>query len=330
MRHETTSKVHAVAARRYDDVAVIIPCLDEAPSIAGVIDGFKAHLPGAEIHVCDNGSSDGTAEVARRAGATVSVERNRGKGQALRRLLRDTEADVYIMVDGDLTYDISTAPDLVRKLCAEGLDLIVGARRTQDGAAYRRGHRFGNRLLTQTVASIFRCDVTDMLSGYRVMSRRFAKTFPISARGFEVETEMTIHAFQVDAAYAEVPVTYYARGEGTESKLNTWRDGFWILRTICDLVILERPVAVFGCLGAVLITWSVLWFLPVLGAFYETGEVQRFPTLVACATMGLTGLISIFSGVILAGISRTRRELRRLAFLQYPRPPRRDDDRTAT
>ncbi|MEC8582739.1 MAG: glycosyltransferase family 2 protein, partial [Pseudomonadota bacterium] len=321
MNYELDKFEHDASGNRFDDVAVIIPCLDEALSIADVVMGFTHHLPGAQIHVCDNGSSDNTAAVARQAGAIVCTENNKGKGHALRRLFRDTEAEIYIMVDGDMTYDISTVVDLIEKVRRDGIDLMVGTRVTEDGAAYRRGHRFGNKLLSNTVAWLFQKKLGDMLSGYRIMSRRFVKSFPISAQGFEIETEMTIHAFQVEAAYAEAPVTYFARADGSTSKLSTYKDGFFILRTIADLLVLERPVMVFGGIGLAMILASVFWFLPVLAEYYRTGLVMRFPTLVVCATIGLTGLISIFSGIILAGVARSRRDQKRLSFLSFKRVP---------
>lgn len=321
------SKANAaqVVGGSYTDCAVIIPCLNEEAAIADVIAAFKRALPGARVHVCDNGSEDATAEVAARAGALVSRERRRGKGHAVRRLLRDTEAEVLVLVDGDMTYDASAAPKLVHYLRDNALDMVIGTRKSGDGAEYRPGHRFGNRVLTGTISTLFNADIRDMLSGYRVLSRRFAKSFPVDSRGFEIETEMTVHMLQVDASYAEVETAYSARPQNSQSKLNTWRDGARIARTIARLMLLERPIQVFGGLGLVAILLGIALFVPVLAEFYETGLVPRFPSLIVSVAFGLTGLISVFSGLILDGTTRTRRDMKRLFFLTWSSKPHSPD-----
>jgi len=311
------------AAETGAGVAIVIPCLDEAANIAGVIEGFRRHLPDAEIYVYDNASTDGTAGAAQEAGAIVRHEARRGKGHVVRRIFRDVEADIYLMVDGDLTYDPAAAPEMIATLRRDQLDIVIGARVGDSDTVHRLGHRLGNRMLTGIIARLFKAELRDMLSGYRAMSRRFVKSFPVGASGFDIETELTVHMLQIDVAYREIDTDYSNRGTGTESKLRTVPDGLRVLRTIIKLVILERPVAVFGGFGLVALIVALAMFLPVLQEFQRTGVVPRIPTLIVSVSLGMTGLVSVFSGLILAGIARTRRDMKRLAHMALPAVSRR-------
>lgn len=304
----------------YSDVAVVIPCLNEAAAIEHVVKGFGGHLPGARIYVFDNGSSDDTAAIAKRAGAIVRAEPRCGKGHVMRRMFRDVEAAIYVLVDGDLTYDAAAAKDMIERLRKERLDVVIASRVAAGADEYRPGHKFGNWALTATISRLFKAPLRDMLSGYRVMSRRFVKSFPMDASGFEIETEMTVHMLQLDVPFIELDIPYSSRGENSESKLNTWQDGFRILRTILGLMVLERPVAIFGGFGLICIVIAGLMFQPVLAQYQVTGLVPRFPTLIVSVAFALIGLISCFSGLILSGITRTRRDMKRLAYLAAPAP----------
>jgi glycosyltransferase involved in cell wall biosynthesis len=298
-------------------VAVLIPCLNEAGGIAGVVDGFRAAMPDATIFVYDNASTDETSAVAERAGALVRREPMRGKGNVVRRMFADVEADVYVLVDGDGTYDAPSAPRMVAMLCEQQLDMICGKRIDTEQEAYRQGHRFGNRILTGLVASLFGDSVTDILSGYRVMSRRFVKSFPALSKGFEIETELTVHALDLRVPIAEVATPYGARAKGTASKLNTWRDGWRILRAIGRLVKEERPFAFFFTGGAVLAALSVVLATPVVVDFMRTGLVERIPTAVLATGIMLVAVMSFVCGLILDTVTRGRRELKRMHYLLH-------------
>lgn len=300
-------------------VAVILPCYNEAGAIGQVVDGFRAALPRAAIHVFDNDSSDGTAGVAAAHGATVHRVRLRGKGNVVRRMFADVEADVYLMTDGDATYDLSNIQAMVDGVTAGGNDMVVGVR-TDDGDTrnYRAGHRWGNRLLTGSVAWLFGGGFTDMLSGHRAFSRRYVKSFPAAARGFETETELTVHALALRMACAELPVAYGARPEGTASKLSTYRDGWRILRTIAWLFTSERPLAFFLLLAGLLALVSLGLAAPVVLHYLQTGLVPRFPTAILSTGLMLSALLSVVCGVVLHQVSVGRQEAKRLAYLQIP------------
>jgi len=300
---------------------VLVPCLNEAVSIAQVIKDFRAALPGAAIYVFDNGSADDTASVARASGAIVRMEPRRGKGNVIARMFREVEADYFLLVDGDATYDAAAAPKMIDKARTEFLDVLIGVRQGTYDDQYRPGHQLGNALFTMIIRLLFNARVSDVLSGYRLMSRRFVKSIPVSARGFEIETELTVHMLEIGVPFAEFPAEYFNRPEASQSKLNTWKDGFRILRTIATLVAAERPIAVFCGLGMASIIVGVLAFLPILAEYDATGVVPRFPTLIASTTLGIIGLISCFGGLVLDGVTRTRRDMKKLAFLaQFQQP----------
>ncbi len=298
-------------------VAVLIPCLNEAAGIAEVVASFRAALPDARIYVYDNASTDETSGVAAQAGAVVRREPMRGKGNVVRRMFADVDADVYVLVDGDGTYDAASAPAMVELLNAQQLDMVCGKRIESDQLAYRQGHRLGNRVLTGLVATLFGDRVTDILSGYRVMSRRFVKSFPALSKGFETETELTVHALDLRVPIAEVATPYGARSAGTVSKLNTWRDGWRILRTIARLVKEERPFAFFVSIGCVLALTAVALAVPVLLEFLETGLVPRIPTAVLSTGLMLVAVMSFVCGLILDTVTRGRRELKRMHYLLH-------------
>ena len=299
-------------------VAVLVPCYNEERTIAEVVRGFRAALPAAEIYVYDNNSKDRTVERAREAGAIVSAEPLQGKGNVVRRMFADIEADVYVMVDGDNTYHAPSAPKLVEKLLAGKLDMVVGARVDSEEAAYRPGHRFGNRMLTGFVARLFGERFKDILSGYRAFSRRYVKSFPALAKGFETETELTVHALELRMPVAEVPTPYGARPAGSASKLNTYRDGIRILLQILRLFREERPLQFFLFWFAVLFVLSVALGTPVVTEYLRTGLVPRLPTAVLATGVMLLAFLSLMSGLILDTVTRGRRELRRLAYLAIP------------
>ena len=301
-------------------VVVLIPCYNEEISIANVVNDFRAALPSATIYVYDNNSSDRTVEVARAAGAVVRAESQQGKGNVVRRMFADIDADIYVLVDGDNTYDAAAAPKLIDKLINESLDMVNGCRVTDIQAAYRPGHRFGNRLLTGLVAAIFGNRTKDMLSGYRVFSRRFVKSFPALSRGFEIETELTVHALELRMPIADVDTRYIDRLPGSESKLSTIKDGMRILRMIVSLVKEERPFQFFGFIAALLSLVSVSLAYPIVIEFLETGLVPRFPTAILASAVMITAILSFFSGLILDTVTHARREIKRLAYLHYARP----------
>jgi glycosyltransferase involved in cell wall biosynthesis len=301
-------------------VAVLVPCLNEEAAIAKVVEDFRAALPGATVYVYDNASTDQTVAVARAAGAVVRVEPLRGKGNVVRRMFADVEADVYVLVDGDDTYSAAAAPEAVRKLVSEQLDMLNLARVTEIQAAYRPGHRFGNALLTGVVARIFGNRFGDILSGYRVFSRRFVKSFPALAAGFEIETELTVHALELRMPIAEVAAPYKDRPVGSASKLRTFRDGFRILRTIMNLAKEERPLAFFSLAFALLALGALGLALPVIETYHQTGLVPRLPTAVLATGTMLLAFLSLACGFILDTVTRGRRELKRLSYLTTPAP----------
>ena len=292
-----------------------MPCYNEEAAIGRVVADFRTHLPTAAVHVYDNRSTDRTREAAAAAGAVVRTEPRRGKGNVVRRMFADVDADVYVLVDGDATYDASAAPALVARLVSDRLDMVVAARDEVGAGAYRAGHRFGNRLLTGAVARLFGDSFDDMLSGYRVFSRRYVRSFPALATGFETETEFTVHALSLPTA--EVRTPYFERPEGSDSKLNTLRDGWRILLTIASLLRRERPVLFFGVAGAALLALAAGLGAPVVRTYLHTGLVPRLPTWVLAATLGLLGFLSFAVGLILDSVALARREAKRLAYLRH-------------
>lgn len=301
-------------------VALLIPCYNEELSIEQVIQGFKKVIPEAVIYVFDNNSTDETSNVARAAGAIVKFVQLKGKGNVVCRMFADVEADIYIMVDGDNTYDAGSVYLLVNKLIDEELDMVVGCRVEEkyDKANYRPGHRLGNRILTQSVMKIFGGTFTDMLSGYRVFSRRFVKSFPALSSGFEIETELTVYTLGLRMQYGEVATPYSARIEGSSSKLSTYKDGWKILKTIVKLYMNERPLKFFGIIGIVLIFSSLVLGGSVIIEFLKTHLVARFPTAILAGYTMLAGLISVAAGFILNTVTRGRYEKKRLHYLSIP------------
>jgi glycosyltransferase involved in cell wall biosynthesis len=306
-------------------VAVLLPCYNEEAAIGATVAGFRAALPDAVIYVYDNNSKDRTVEVARAAGAIVRTEPQQGKGRVVRRMFADVDADVYVMADGDATYDAAAAPALVSRLLDEHLDMVVGARESEIEEAYRRGHRTGNLLLTGLLAWIFGRSFSDILSGYRVFSRRFVKSFPILSTGFEIETEISVHALELRMPVAEVTTRYGARPEGSMSKLSTYRDGFRILNTILILCRIERPVLFFGVIGGVLAALALVLAAPLVLTYAQTGLVPRLPTAVLVTGLMILASLCLFTGLILDTVVRGRREVRRLAYLAWPAPGWRQD-----
>jgi glycosyltransferase involved in cell wall biosynthesis len=301
-------------------IAVLIPCWNEEVAIAQVVADFRAALPMARILVYDNNSTDGTAAAGRAAGAEVRRETLQGKGNVIRRAFADVDADIYVLVDGDDTYDATTAPEMVRMLFEDRLDMVTGRRITDIQAAYRPGHRLGNRMLTGVVAAIFGNRITDMLSGYRVFSRRFVKSFPALAAGFETETEFTVHALELKMPVGEVATRYKDRPEGSVSKLRTYRDGIRILRTIMILVKEERPLQFFSIAGLVLVAAGIAVGIPIVIEFLRTGLVPRLPTGVLATGLVILSFLAFTAGLILDSVTRGRKELKRLAYLAIPGP----------
>jgi glycosyltransferase involved in cell wall biosynthesis len=301
-------------------VAVLVPCYNEEKSIARVVADFRAALPSATIFVYDNNSTDRTVEVARAAGAEVFTEPHQGKGNVVRRMFTDIEADLYVLVDGDATYDAPSAPTMIDRLLRERLDMVVGGRIDDDVAAYRAGHRAGNWLLTSFVGQVFGREFDDILSGYRVFSRRFVKSFPVLSGGFEIETELTIHALELGLPVAEIETPYYARLSGSASKLNTWRDGFRILFTIFRIYRAERPLRFFTALGIALTFISIGFAIPILVTYLETGLVPRLPTAVLSMGLMLLAFLSVAAGLILDTVTRGRREAKLFAYLAQRAP----------
>ncbi len=301
-------------------IAILAPCHNEAVTIAKVVEDFRAALPGAKIYVYDNASTDDTRGQALQAGALVRSEPRKGKGTVLRRMFADVPADIYVLVDGDDTYDAASAPRLIERLLESRLDMVVGLRRHEVEAAYRPGHVFGNWLLTSLVNWAFEAKIADMLSGYRVMTRRFVKSFPALSTGFEIETELTVHALEIGAAIEERPVLYRERPPGSTSKLNSIRDGVRILRFVARLVREQRPIEFFSiCAGVLLLAAAVLG-APVVLDYLHTGLVPRQPTWLLAVSLSLLSCLSMTCGLILDGVSVARREARRIAYLSQPEP----------
>ena len=301
-------------------IAVLVPCFNEAAAIDKVVRDFQTALPSATVYVYDNNSTDDTIAVATAAGAEVRREPRRGKGNVVRRMFQDIEADIYVMVDGDDTYEAKVAPQLVERLVNENLDMVVGRRVETHQAAYRMGHRLGNRVLTGLVRWLFEAKIDDMLSGYRVFSRRFVKSFPSFSREFEIETELTVHAMQMRMPVAEVDTNYKERPPGSMSKLRTFRDGWRILMTISNLMRNERPLLFFALIGLAAFVAAVVLGLPVLLEYFDTGEVRRFPTAFLCMSLMVITVLCGATGFILDLVAHVRREAKRLVYLQHPAP----------
>ena len=301
-------------------VAVLLPCYNEEAAIAQTIAGFREHLPDATIYVFDNNSKDRTIEVARAAGAVVRSVMLQGKGNVVRRMFADIDADVYVMADGDMTYDPSAAPEMVRRLWDEQLDMVVGTRHHEDEEAYRGGHVLGNKAFTGLLAWLFGRSFSDIFSGYRAFSRRYAKSFPALSEGFETETEMSVHALELKMPVGEVATRYGARPEGSESKLSTFRDGWRILKTIGTLFRVEEPRAFYGTLAFAIQLTAIGLSIPLFITFFETGLVPRLPTAVLVTGMTIVALLTFFAGLTLSAIKRGRAETRRLAYLAQPAP----------
>lgn len=299
-------------------IAVLIPCYNEEAAIASVVRNFDMSLPGAVIHVYDNNSHDRTSEVAQEAGAFVHTERLQGKGNVIRRMFADIDADVYVLVDGDGTYDAASASAMVHMLVEENLDMVVGCRVHHSAAAYRPGHQFGNSMLTNFVGWLFGKSFTDILSGYRVFSRRFVKSFPALSKGFEIETELTVHALELRMPVAEIKTPYGERMAGSESKLRTYRDGFRILNLILSLYKHERPMAFFMTVAMLLASISVALGVPIVLEWLDTGLVPRFPTAILSSAIMILASLSATAGFILETVTRGRQELKRLVYLQIP------------
>jgi glycosyltransferase involved in cell wall biosynthesis len=300
------------------NIAVLIPCYNEEAAVAEVIRDFRRAFPHARIYVYDNNSRDNTIEVARAAGAIVRTESLQGKGNVVRRMFADIEADVYVLVDGDATYDAATSPEMVRCLLDNQLDMVNGARVTAIRDAYRPGHRFGNWLLTGIVRWIFGDRIKDMLSGYRVFSRRYVKSFPSLANGFEIETELTVHALHLRMPTAEMATPYKDRPEGSTSKLSTFKDGFRILWMILKLIKNEKPISFFLVIAGFFAGFSVILMVPILAEFLATGLVPRLPTAVLSMSMMILGFLSMACGLILDTVTRGRCEIKRMRYLNIP------------
>jgi glycosyltransferase involved in cell wall biosynthesis len=309
------SDVSAVGGHQ---IAVLVPCYNEELTIGNVVTAFRAALPEAAIYVYDNNSTDRTIEVATAAGAICRRESQQGKGNVVRRMFADIEADVYVMVDGDDTYDATSARRLIAPVLYEQADMVNAVRIATAKLAYRPGHRFGNVMLTGVLSRTFGNQTTDMLSGYRAMSRRFVKSFPALSEGFEIETEITVHALELGLRIVEITAPYRERPEGSESKLRTVRDGIRILRVILLLLKAERPFRFFASISIVIFLVMAVLAAPLIVTYLETGLVPRLPTAVLVTGLSITGLLTLMSGVILETVTRGRRESKRMHYLSYP------------
>jgi glycosyltransferase involved in cell wall biosynthesis len=301
-------------------IAVLIPCYNEEATIAKVVADLQAVLADATIYVYDNNSTDGTVEAAQKAGAVVRRELHQGKGRVVRRMFTDVDADIYVLVDGDATYDAPSARKMIARLVEDRLDMVVAVRVDREEAAYRPGHRTGNRLLTGFVAHVFGQSFTDMLSGYRVFTRRFVKSFPVLSGGFEIETELTIHALELELPVGEVRTPYYSRPQGSASKLSTWRDGFRILRTIFRIYRAERPLPFYGSIGVSLGIVSIGLAIPIFVTYMREGLVPRLPTAVLSTGLMVLAFLAIACGIVLDTVTRGRRELKLLSYLAQRAP----------
>jgi glycosyltransferase involved in cell wall biosynthesis len=299
-------------------IAIIIPCYNESLTISDTIIAFRNCVPDAQIFVYDNNSSDGTANIAHAAGAVVRIEKNQGKGNVVRRMFADIEADAYLLVDGDNTYDAKSAPELLRLVLNDGMDFVNGARQESTDKAYRKGHKFGNWMLTSMIRFIFGAEFSDMLSGLKCFSRRYVKSFPALSRGFEIETELTTHALELRMPCHEIDTPYGERPEGSVSKLRTYRDGFRILLTIIRLVKEERPLQLFAAIGIVFFITAILLMLPILQTYFATGLVPRLPTTILCIGLTVLSALSFVMAIIMDSIVTMRREMKRIAYLQIP------------
>jgi glycosyltransferase involved in cell wall biosynthesis len=295
--------------------AVLLPCYNEEATIAATVAGFRDALPDATVYVYDNNSTDRTCEVAAKAGAVVRSERQQGKGHVVRRMFADIDADIYVMADGDLTYDPAAAPRMVDLLIADQLDMVVGTRRHEEKEAYRGGHVLGNKLFTGLLSGLFGRSFSDIFSGYRVFSRRFVKSFPVLSSGFEIETEMSVHALELRMPVGEIETIYAARPEGSQSKLSTYSDGWRILKTIVTLYRIERPTLFYGGIGALLLLLAIVLATPLVVTYLATGLVPRFPTAILVTGMTIVAVLCFFTGLILDTVTRGRREMRRLYYL---------------
>lgn len=301
-------------------IAAIVPCYNEEAAIAQVIADLRAAVPEMTIYVYDNNSSDDTAHVAAEAGAIVRHESRKGKGNVVRRAFADVDADIYVLIDGDDTYATADLPTMIAELQSGPYDHILGVRRQTTTTAYRPGHELGNRGFNWFVGSVFNSPVSDMLSGYRVFSRRFVKSFPALSREFEIETELTVHAMSLRVPQMEVPVGFKDRPDGSESKLRTYHDGFRILSLIIGLIRHERPMMFYGVVGTLLMLVGLLVGLPVVIEFFDTGLVPRLPTAVLALGISLLAVLSWMTGLVLDGVLKSRREFSRLNYLQYAAP----------
>ena len=304
-------------------IAVLLPCYNEEATIGATVEGFRKALPEATVYVYDNNSADRTCEIARKAGAVVRSERQQGKGHVVRRMFADIDADVYLMADGDLTYDPVSSPEMVALLLGEQLDMVVGTRKHEEKQAYRGGHVLGNRIFTGLLARLFGRSFNDIFSGYRVFSRRFVKSFPVLSEGFEIETEMSVHALELRMPVGEVETLYLARPEGSESKLSTYGDGWRILKTIGTLYRVERPTLFYGMIGALLVVAALVLSIPLVVTYLHTGLVPRVPTAILVTGMTIVAVLCFFTGLILDTVTRGRREMRRLAYLSLDAPDER-------
>jgi glycosyltransferase involved in cell wall biosynthesis len=302
-------------------IAAIVPCHNEESAITQVVNDLKAALPQVTVYVYDNDSTDRTVEVAEAAGAEVRCEPLRGKGHVIRRAMADLDADVYLMIDGDDTYDASAAPEMVRVLLEGPYDQVTGVRVASKTGAYRSGHELGNRVFNRVVTVIFRRPVNDMLSGYRVFSRRFVKSFPAISRAFEIETELTVHAINTRVPQAEVAVGFKDRAEGSASKLRTYHDGIRIMRMITRLLHHERPLALYSTLSALIVVFAVGISIPVIAEYAQTGLVNRFPTAILSASLVILAFIILVVGILLDGLRKVRQETTRIAYMATPPPP---------
>lgn len=301
-------------------IAVLLPCYNEAEAIAQTVRDFAQALPGADIYVFDNNSTDDSRAIAASAGAIVRSVRQQGKGHVVRRMFADVDADIYVMADGDATYEAAAAPRMVAAMLTNNFDMVVGARKSEVEAAYRRGHRLGNAVLTGLLRRLFGRSFTDILSGYRIFSRRFVKSFPVLSAGFEIETEMSVHALELAMPVAEELTAYAARPEGSVSKLSTYSDGWRILRTIAQLYRIERPVVFFGAIGALFALAGLVLAVPLFVTYLETGLVPRFPTAILITGLMIIAVLNGMCGLILDTVVRGRREVRRLAYLTFRAP----------
>ena len=299
------------------NIAILVPCYNEAATIEKVIRDCIKYIPTATVYVYDNNSTDATREIAQKAGALVRQEYRQGKGNVVRRMFADVDADVYVMIDGDATYDVSAIPQMIEKLCSENLDMVVGCRKETEQECYRSGHRLGNRLLTDIVSFFLGGKLKDMLSGLIIFSKRFVKTFPARSEGFEIETELTIYAISRKLPVAEIDTNYFSRPENSFSKLSTYKDGFRILKTIVWLIKYERPLLFFGIISLLLMIVALILGVPVITEYFETGLVPRFPTAILASSISVCSLISFLIGIVLDSVVALKKENSHIFYLSY-------------